>query len=198
MCRDLAQPSRFGTAALCVDSPRRDIFHRLVPGGAAQGEYDGDGQGMARIWSGANALAPSILAQQCMAEEKSVVRKRALARFAGACAAGLVALVFVGCAPAVAPQGLENTTPQLTSDSFITRDGLHLPLREWDAKQPTAVIVALHGMSDYSEAYDMPGPWWAAHGITVFAYDQRGFGAAPDPGVWAGADAMRSDLNDFV
>ena len=53
-------------------------------------------------------------------------------------------------------------------------------------------------MSDYSEAFDVPGPWWAAHGITVFAYDQRGFGAAPDPGVWAGADAMRSDLDDFV
>ena len=53
-------------------------------------------------------------------------------------------------------------------------------------------------MSDYSEAFDMPGPWWAAHGITVFAYDQRGFGSAPDPGVWAGADAMRSDLDDFL
>jgi len=53
-------------------------------------------------------------------------------------------------------------------------------------------------MSDYSEAFDMPGPWWAAHGVTTFAYDQRGFGAAPNPGVWAGADAMRADLDDFV
>jgi alpha-beta hydrolase superfamily lysophospholipase len=32
----------------------------------------------------------------------------------------------------------------------------------------------------------------------VFAYDQRGFGAAPNPGVWAGAEAMRADLDDFA
>ena len=81
---------------------------------------------------------------------------------------------------------------------FITRDGLRLPLRHWDAAKPRAVIVALHGMSDYSEAFDLPGPWWAAHGISVYAYDQRGFGAAPDPGLWAGANTMRNDFDDFV
>jgi acylglycerol lipase len=102
------------------------------------------------------------------------------------------------CAPAVAPHGLENETPQVTGASFVTRDGLHLPLREWDARNPKAVIVALHGMSDYSEAFDMPGPWWADHGITTIAYDQRGFGRAPDPGVWAGGDVMRQDLDDCV
>jgi alpha-beta hydrolase superfamily lysophospholipase len=75
---------------------------------------------------------------------------------------------------------------------------LKLPLRHWDADKPKAVIVALHGMSDYSEAFEMPGPWWAARGIEVYAYDQRGFGHAPDPMLWAGADVMRSDLDDFV
>ncbi|HEY5338090.1 MAG TPA: lysophospholipase [Rhizomicrobium sp.] len=93
---------------------------------------------------------------------------------------------------------MQNTTPAITGDAFITRDGLHLPLRHWDAAHPKAIIVALHGMSDYSEAFDMPGPIWAAAGITTYAYDQRGFGAAPDPGVWGGADAMRGDLDDFV
>lgn len=100
--------------------------------------------------------------------------------------------------PETAPHGLENETPQLTADAFITRDGLHLPLREWDAKKPIAVLIALHGMSDYSEAYDMPGPWWADHGITTIAYDQRGFGHAPNYGIWAGGDVMRMDLNDCV
>ena len=71
-------------------------------------------------------------------------------------------------------------------------------MREWDAKTPRAVIVALHGMSDYSEAFDMPGPWWAAHGIEVYAYDQRGFGFGPNPGLWGGAETMRADLSDFV
>jgi alpha-beta hydrolase superfamily lysophospholipase len=53
-------------------------------------------------------------------------------------------------------------------------------------------------MSDYSEAFDLPGPWWAAHGITAYAYDQRGFGLSPDRGAWGGSDAMRQDLADFV
>jgi alpha-beta hydrolase superfamily lysophospholipase len=44
----------------------------------------------------------------------------------------------------------------------------------------------------------MPGPWWAVHGITTYAYDQRGFGRAPDPGMWGGEDSMRADLADAV
>jgi acylglycerol lipase len=110
------------------------------------------------------------------------------------------ALLFVlaACAPALAPQGLENATPAIETDAFVTRDGIRLPLREWDAKSPKAVIVALHGMSDYSEAFEMPAPWWADLGITTIAYDQRGFGRAPDPGLWGGADAMRADLSNCV
>ena len=60
------------------------------------------------------------------------------------------------------------------------------------------MIVALHGMSDYSNAFDMPAKVWAKLGITTLAYDQRGFGAGANPGLWAGADAMRADLNDAV
>ena len=107
-------------------------------------------------------------------------------------------LALAACAPTLAPHGLENDTPALSTDMFVTRDGTRLPVREWDAKTPKAVIVALHGMSDYSEAFEMPAPWWAEHGITTIAYDQRGFGRAPDPGIWAGAGVMRSDLDDCV
>jgi alpha-beta hydrolase superfamily lysophospholipase len=73
-------------------------------------------------------------------------------------------------------------------------------LREWDAEAgpPQAVIIALHGMSDYSNAFDMPGKAWAARGITTLAIDQRGFGRAANPGLWAGSDVMRSDLNDLA
>lgn len=102
------------------------------------------------------------------------------------------------CAPALAPHGVENVTPAIERDTFVTRDGLRLPMRHWDANHPGAVIVALHGMSDYSEAFDLPGPWWAAHGITTYAYDQRGFGLSPNRGLWAGGDLMRQDLDDAV
>jgi predicted alpha/beta-fold hydrolase len=129
-----------------------------------------------------------------------MVFARAFARSAPARAAlAVTALAFAAaCAPVLAPRGEANAPPHIAPKYFVTRDGLHLPLREWDAKDPKAVIVALHGMSDYSEAFDMPGPYWAAHDITVYAYDQRGFGAAPDPGIWAGGKAMRQDLVDFV
>ncbi len=98
----------------------------------------------------------------------------------------------------LAPRGVANDTPTIGSEAFLTRDGLSLPLRHWDTEKPRAVIVALHGMSDYSEAFDLPGPWWAAHGIEVYAYDQRGFGRAPDWGLWPGGSALRMDLDDFV
>jgi len=91
-------------------------------------------------------------------------------------------------------------TPQLTSEVLVARDGTRLPLRHWDAEgaKPRAVIVALHGMSDYSNAFDMPAKVWAKLGITTLAYDQRGFGRSDRPGIWAGADAMRADLNDAI
>jgi alpha-beta hydrolase superfamily lysophospholipase len=102
------------------------------------------------------------------------------------------------CAPMLAPRGLESVPPGVASDAFVTRDGISLPLRHWDAPHPRAIIVALHGMSDYSNAFDMPGTWWAAQGITTYAYDQRDFGRAPNPGLWPGGDALRRDLSDFV
>ena len=64
---------------------------------------------------------------------------------------------------------------------------------------PQAVIVALHGMNDYSNAFCHA----RAHGgrrkaITTYAYDQRGFGRSPQIGIWPGSDLMRRDLSDFV
>jgi alpha-beta hydrolase superfamily lysophospholipase len=110
----------------------------------------------------------------------------------------LLVLVLTACAPALAPSGLENAAPAIETDAFVTRDGLRLPLRHYDAKEPKAILIALHGMSDYSEFFDMPGPWLAERGVTTLAYDQRGFGNAPNPGIWGGADRMRDDLDDIV
>jgi alpha-beta hydrolase superfamily lysophospholipase len=90
--------------------------------------------------------------------------------------------------------------PSVSDDAITARDGTRLPLRRWDAEsgKPRAVIVALHGMNDYSNAFDMPGKIWAKLGITTLAYDQRGFGKSENPGIWPGADAMRGDLDDAV
>jgi acylglycerol lipase len=113
-------------------------------------------------------------------------------------AALVVCVILAACAPVTAPLGLESRAPAVADNEFVTRDGLHLPLRHWDAPAPRAVIVALHGMNDYSNAFDMPAAWWAGEGITTYAYDQRGFGRAANPGLWPGAEALRRDLADCV
>ena len=109
------------------------------------------------------------------------------------------ALLLLGCTSVTAPGGGESVLPTLADKYFTTRDGLKLPMREWEAEaKPRAVILALHGMSDYSNAFDGPARQWAQSGITTLAFDQRGFGAGPNPGLWAGNDTMRGDLTDFV
>ena len=104
------------------------------------------------------------------------------------------------CAPTFAPSMEAGVTPQVSGDVLVARDGARLPLRHWDAESgaPHAVIVGLHGMSDYSNAFDMPAKVWAKLGITTIAYDQRGFGQSDKSGIWAGADTMRADLNDAI
>lgn len=107
-------------------------------------------------------------------------------------------VLITACAPLTAPRGSENDNPTLLGDAFLTRDGLRLPVRRWNAAKTQAVIVGLHGMSDYSNAFDMPAIFWAQNGVTTLAYDQRGFGRAPNPGLWPGGEALRTDLSDFV
>jgi acylglycerol lipase len=110
------------------------------------------------------------------------------------------------CAPLIQQQGVEMRMPAIervetsgvSADRYVTRDGMRLGLMHWDAAMPSAVIVALHGMNDYSNAFSMPAPWWAVHGISTYAYDQRGFGRSPQTGIWPGSCIMRRDLTDFV
>ena len=108
-------------------------------------------------------------------------------------------LILAGCATTRAPTGNENVTPHFEDGVLVARDGARLPLREWDADAKSkAVIIALHGMSDYSNAFDRPGKEWAKQGITTLAIDQRGFGRSDNPGLWAGSGVMRQDLDDFA
>jgi acylglycerol lipase len=70
-----------------------------------------------------------------------------------------------------------------------------LPRREWlPDGPPRAVILAIHGFNDYSNAFAEFGAFAAERGIAVHAYDQRGFGANPAAGRWAGTRALILDL----
>jgi alpha-beta hydrolase superfamily lysophospholipase len=96
------------------------------------------------------------------------------------------------------PLGTETVAPAITTGTVEMRDGEKLPLRSWGPDHPRAVIVALHGMGDYSNAFAMPAEAWAKQDIATLAYDQRGFGQSDHPGLWAGGDVLRLDLADAV
>jgi alpha-beta hydrolase superfamily lysophospholipase len=86
-------------------------------------------------------------------------------------------------------------TPHLTDDAYVAVDGAELPLKSWLPEgQPKAVVLAVHGINDYSHAFEMPATIWAESGIATYAYDQRGFGAAPLRGRWVGTYQLDSDL----
>jgi alpha-beta hydrolase superfamily lysophospholipase len=110
---------------------------------------------------------------------------------------GVAAIVFLlaACTPTVKNAGPSIEPPHLTDDAFMASDGARLPIRHWLPQgEPRAVVVALHGMNDYRAFFDIPGERLAAAGIAVYAYDQRGFGQAPDPGAWFGETVLQDDL----
>ncbi len=81
---------------------------------------------------------------------------------------------------------------------WIARDGYRLAFSVWPTARPRAVIVALHGMNDYGEAFAMPAKFWSENGVTTYAFDQRGFGRTEGDGRWAGSETLVGDVRDFV
>lgn len=108
-------------------------------------------------------------------------------------------LALSGCMPMAYPPGVKTKTAELREKVFLTEDGVGLPVRRWLPKErPHAVLVALHGFNDYSHFFALPGEYLSKQGIACFAYDQRGFGAAPKRGLWAGNDTYSHDLHVFT
>lgn len=104
-------------------------------------------------------------------------------------------LALSACTPAVTPMGPRAVAPQLRDDKIVAADGAELPLTIWrPAGEPRAAILALHGFNDYSIAFMDPAESWAKQGIITYAYDQRGFGRAPQFGMWAGIDTLTADI----
>lgn len=117
----------------------------------------------------------------------------------------LTAFALAACAPTVQKAEKPDARfagPRLEPKAsvFVSFDGARLGLTEWDAKEgaPWAVIIGVHGMNDYANAFHLAAPWWADHGITTLAYDQRGFGRSPQRGVWSPESLSIEDLRTIV
>ncbi|WP_300998413.1 alpha/beta fold hydrolase [Hyphomonas sp.] len=123
--------------------------------------------------------------------------------------AGMAAALSVAVAACATPvtQGALSPAAQVSPafiperDQFISQDGARLGLTVWPAEgtdTPEYVVVGVHGMNDYANAFHMAAPYWARHGVTTYAYDQRGFGRSPNKGIWPVEELMREDLRTAV
>jgi alpha-beta hydrolase superfamily lysophospholipase len=115
--------------------------------------------------------------------------------------APIVAIALIGLAAGCAPTLQQAARPEagfsgprLEDHAFVSFDGARLGLTLWRPAtgEPWAVIVGVHGMNDYANAFHLAAPYWASQGVATIAYDQRGFGRSPQRGVWA-PDALRID-----
>ena len=84
----------------------------------------------------------------------------------------LLLLTLSACAPMLRqqagapPSGFQG--PHFQADAVVAADGARLGLMTWAANvEPWAVIVAVHGMNDYANAFHIAGPRWAAQGVTT-------------------------------
>jgi acylglycerol lipase len=89
----------------------------------------------------------------------------------------------------------------VAAEKFYSFDGAALGLSAWlppPEQNPTAVIIGLHGMNDYARTFETAGPWFAARGVAVFAYDARGHGRSPNRGMWGGERLLTEDVRTAV
>jgi alpha-beta hydrolase superfamily lysophospholipase len=109
------------------------------------------------------------------------------------------ALLVGGCAPQTQVIGPPFVTPSVADGAVHMADGARLPLRVWmPERKLRAVIVGLHGMNDYGNAFAIPAEAWRKAGIATYAYDQRGFGATAQRGVWPGTATLTGDFAAVV
>jgi alpha-beta hydrolase superfamily lysophospholipase len=82
---------------------------------------------------------------------------------------------------------------------FDLPTGQSLAGRFWVSPQSKHIVLAVHGFNDYSKAFEPLAQHLVAElQVTVYAYDQRGFGANPQPGIWPGADTLLADLRHIA
>ncbi|WP_208854123.1 alpha/beta hydrolase [Thioalkalivibrio sp. ALJ1] len=113
--------------------------------------------------------------------------------------AGCLILTLTGCAGTVpSAGGSEFRTPSMAPDAVYAADGDRLPLHRWGPEQPEQIVLALHGFNDHGGSMQPLGEALAEHGIAVYAYDQRGFGATRNAGYWSGHRLMAEDARTVL
>lgn len=130
-----------------------------------------------------------------------------LSQWMGQCVAMMCIALLTACsaptpqatAPVLPDKIVHAFAPPATPTVFNLPSGQALAARIWASPQPRHIVLGVHGFNDYSKAFEP-----LAHHLvtelqaTVYAYDQRGFGANPQPGIWPGADTLLADLRHIA
>lgn len=115
--------------------------------------------------------------------------------------------LLFGCSvappPALVPAVIDKLIPAQVLTNTPTRfdlsSGGSLAARVWTTPEPKHIVLGVHGFNDYSKAFDPLAQHLSAElGASVYAYDQRGFGANTEPGVWPGAETLLADLRHIA
>jgi len=112
-----------------------------------------------------------------------------------------VVLLLAACGRAQwQPAGPAVQTPELQEDHAVMADGYVLPLHRWRAEpEPAVTVLGVHGFGDYGAGFASVAQGLVEPGVaTVYAYDQRGFGATERPGIWPGGTTLIDDLRVMV
>lgn len=115
--------------------------------------------------------------------------------------AGLsVAVAAGGLLRSRPPAARRRHAPALADDAIVAADGTRLPvdIRPATGAAPRGVVLALHGFGDHRKAFTAITPYLTDGGLTLYAYDQRGFGEGRNHGRWPGVDNLVGDLADAV
>ncbi|GAA6038080.1 hypothetical protein JCM8097_007536 [Rhodosporidiobolus ruineniae] len=81
----------------------------------------------------------------------------------------------------------------------IAANGIRFFTKHWQPTKATAQVLFVHGFVEHIERYDHAFPRFADQGISVFAYDQRGFGktASFNPKSYA-VTSWKEQLDDLA
>jgi acylglycerol lipase len=82
---------------------------------------------------------------------------------------------------------------------FQTRDGLQLHGTYWNAENPKALLIFIHGMGEHHGRYRHMVPFFLSMGWDVLGYDQRGHGKSDGPrGHMPHGKSMTEDLQEVI
>jgi alpha-beta hydrolase superfamily lysophospholipase len=89
--------------------------------------------------------------------------------------------------------------PIITSGYFSLPDGASLPYRLYAPPgPPKAVVLALHGVEDSRDAWEILSQTLVPAGIAIYAPDQSSFGATKNRGHWPGTSTMVNEARDMA